>query len=100
MAALKGKVESLHKKRDSDNPKPTFGFIKAEDGQSVFFLPTSMQMMSPVGFDDLRPGMTVEYTTIDTDRGPRAIEVIVIDRRIGGRDASGPATIPTGSKRR
>lgn len=95
MAARRGIIESLNKKRDADSPKPTFGFIKPEEGgKSIFFIPTSMQQTSPVRFDDLRVGMRVEFTTIDSDRGPRAIEVLVLN---GGRiDATGGASpMPT-----
>lgn len=69
-----GRVESLNKKVP-DAPRPTFGFIVSDAGDSYFFVPSGMEMTSPVTFDQLREGMPVEFTVIPHPKGPRAIEV-------------------------
>ena len=66
-----GTVESVHS---------TFGFIRGEDSVSRFFLPSAIQHTSPVQFDGVAVGHRVEFVHIDHPRGPRAIEVRVLNQ--------------------
>ena len=73
-----GTIEHLAAKKDADPNKPTFGFIRGDDKTSYFFIPQGMQRTT-VRFDALKPGMRVEFTTIEHPKGPRAIEVRVVE---------------------
>lgn len=54
-----------------------FGFIKGSDGQDYFFHASGMQQTT-TPFADLRERDKVEFTPIEGDKGPRAIEVRVL----------------------
>jgi len=49
-----------------------FGFIRAADGQEVFFHRTSLQQLN---FDSLREGERVEFEIERGEKGPRATSV-------------------------
>jgi CspA family cold shock protein len=49
-----------------------FGFIRAADGQEVFFHRTSLQQLN---FDSLREGERVEFEMESGEKGPRATSV-------------------------
>lgn len=76
---MHGTIRSLNRRKGQVGGKPTFGFIRAQDGEEFFFVPSSMQQMS-IPFDELVEGLNVVFTPIDGDRpgkGRRAIEVMV-----------------------
>ncbi len=52
-----------------------FGFIRAADGQEVFFHRSSLQNLN---FDSLREGENVEFEVERGDKGPRAVNVRLI----------------------
>lgn len=49
-----------------------FGFIRAADGQEIFFHRTSLQNLN---FDSLKEGDNVEFEVERGDKGPRALNV-------------------------
>jgi CspA family cold shock protein len=49
-----------------------FGFIRAADGQEVFFHRSSLQQLN---FDGLKEGETVEFEMERGEKGPRATSV-------------------------
>jgi CspA family cold shock protein len=49
-----------------------FGFIRAADGQEVFFHRSSLQDLN---FDTLREGESVEFEIEQGQKGPRAAKV-------------------------
>ena len=49
-----------------------FGFVRAADGQEVFFHRTSLQQLN---FDSLREGERVEFEMERGEKGPRATSV-------------------------
>ena len=49
-----------------------FGFIRAADGQEVFFHRSSLQELN---FDSLKEGETVEFEIERGEKGPRATAV-------------------------
>jgi CspA family cold shock protein len=49
-----------------------FGFIRAADGQEVFFHRSSLQQLN---FDSLREGENVEFEMERGEKGPRATSV-------------------------
>jgi len=49
-----------------------FGFIRAADGQEVFFHRSSLQQLN---FDGLKEGDNVEFDLERGEKGPRAIAV-------------------------
>jgi CspA family cold shock protein len=49
-----------------------FGFIRAADGQEVFFHRTGLQQLN---FDSLREGERVEFEMERGEKGPRATSV-------------------------
>lgn len=62
----------------------TYGFIRGDDRIQRFFIPSSLQTTQRIGWDDLHVGMVVEFIGIEHPRGPRAIEVLILE---GGHDA-------------
>jgi len=69
---LRGKVRKL---------KEGYGFIAGDDGRDYFFHWTAMQQTSK-NFRDLELLDRVEFRPIQNEgKGPRAIEVLVIDDR-------------------
>lgn len=73
-----GTVEHLATRKGMEGERPTFGFIRGEDGISRFFIPTGLQQTT-IRFDEVKVGMRVEFTEIDHPKGPRAIEVRVVN---------------------
>lgn len=54
-----------------------FGFIKLEDGgKDVFFHASALQNAQ---FDDLREGMAVSFDVEESEKGPRAVNVVVAE---------------------
>ena len=49
-----------------------FGFVRATDGQEVFFHRTCLQQLN---FDSLREGERVEFEMESGEKGPRATSV-------------------------
>lgn len=93
---MNGTVESLNCKRDSIDGRPTYGFICDEEGDSIFFIPTSMQMTSERRFDQLQVGNKVTFTKIaNPPKGWRAIEVAWAGE---GRAKGGVAPTPAGGR--
>ena len=54
-----------------------FGFIRAADGQEVFFHRSSLQHMN---FDSLKEGENVEFDMERGEKGPRATTVRLIEK--------------------
>jgi cold shock CspA family protein len=77
--------------------KPTYGFIMGEDRISRFFVPTGLERTT-LKFAELVTGMEVEFTHIEGERGPRAIEIRVTDRRRGSGSGPGPVEVPVGDR--
>ena len=50
-------------------PDRGFGFVRADDGNEVFFHRTELTL---VDFDQLEEGQVVEFDIIDSPKGPRA----------------------------
>ncbi len=63
-----GKVEEL---------KPTYGYVRGDDGRQYFFLPSFVQ--SPHDFIDLSPGLRVCFLVQAHPRGLRATGVTVTE---------------------
>lgn len=49
-----------------------FGFIRAQDGQEIFFHRTGLQQLD---FDSLKEGQSVEFDLERGEKGPRAKNV-------------------------
>lgn len=60
-----------------DRVHATFAFIKTDNGERLFFLPSAIQRNSPRQFEQLAAGQRVKCVRIDHPRGPRAIDVKV-----------------------
>lgn len=56
-----------------DNKKG-FGFVLTPDGKDAFVHHTAIQGK---GYKTLKDGQEVECTIVDTDKGPRAVNVLV-----------------------
>lgn len=63
---MKGTIKMFNKEKG-------FGFIHTEDGQDVFFHYSSLVME---GFKTVTPGEQVEFTLEQSDRGPRAANIV------------------------
>ncbi len=50
-------------------PDRGFGFVRADDGNEVFFHRTELTL---VDFDQLEEGQVVEFDIVDSPKGPRA----------------------------
>jgi cold shock protein len=50
-------------------PDRGFGFVRADDGNEVFFHRTELTL---VDFDSLEEGQVVEFDIVDSPKGPRA----------------------------
>ena len=68
---VKGKVKWF-------NPRLGYGFIRQEDGKDVFVHYSSIQTPQPDGFRNLREGQEVEFELVENDRGPTAVNVVVL----------------------
>ncbi len=73
---MRGKVEHMAGSHPQTG-RPTFGFIRGEDGESHFFIPTGLQQTT-LRFDEIEVGMPVEFTVIEHPKGSRAIEVRIL----------------------
>lgn len=63
---MKGTIKMFNKEKG-------FGFIHAEDGTDVFFHYSSLVME---GFKTIATGEAVEFTLEQSDRGPRAANIV------------------------
>jgi cold shock CspA family protein len=63
-------------------PEEGYGFIETLDGREFFFVRDSL---SDGGWETLRPGVTVQFTERDGDKGPFATAV----RVVAGHSSSG-----------
>lgn len=70
-----GKIETLKEK---------YGFVRGEDGESRFFIPSLME--DPAAFDALAVGAVVEFTHEESPRGPRASGVRLKEVSANGGD--------------
>lgn len=59
------------------NAEKGFGFIKGEDGFDRFFHKSGLERTTK-RFDELQQNMRVVFTSIEGERGLRAIEVRVV----------------------
>jgi CspA family cold shock protein len=50
-------------------PDRGFGFVRADDGNEVFFHRTELTLAD---FDQLEEGQVVEFDIVDSPKGPRA----------------------------
>jgi len=50
-------------------PDRGFGFVRADDGNEVFFHRTELTLAD---FDQLEEGQVVEFEIVDSPKGPRA----------------------------
>lgn len=66
---MKGRIKRIVSDRG-------FGFIRAEDGQEVFFHRSGLM---GIDFNKLAEGQQVEFQVKRTDRGPRAVDVRSLD---------------------
>ncbi|HUU26420.1 MAG TPA: cold shock domain-containing protein [archaeon] len=66
---MKGKIKKVVRGRG-------FGFINAEDGQEIFFHRSALE---GVDFDALQEGNSVEFDVEEGPKGPRAVNVNVLE---------------------
>ena len=69
MIRLKGKIKSLIRPRG-------FGFISAENGEQVFFHLSALQGKD---FDFLEEGTDVEFNLTRGPKGPRAVNIRIVE---------------------
>ncbi|MBL7170862.1 MAG: cold shock domain-containing protein [Candidatus Omnitrophica bacterium] len=65
---MKGTIKKIIRERG-------FGFISAENGKEIFFHSSSL---GGVSIDNLQEGTTVEFTTEEGPKGPKAADVKVV----------------------
>jgi cold shock CspA family protein len=58
-----------------------YGFIHGADGTDYFFHRTGLEMTT-WKFDDLKTSIEVVFTAIQAPKGPRAIEIRVVDQAV------------------
>jgi CspA family cold shock protein len=63
------------------NTAKGYGFIEREGEQDVFVHYTSIRQD---GFKDLKQGQTVKFEIVQTDKGPQAREVTLVDGPVPG----------------
>ena len=66
---MKGKVKNFNKEKG-------YGFIKTEEGKDVFFHYSELKME---GFKTVEANKTVEFELIETEKGLRAINIVVVE---------------------
>ena len=66
---MKGEIKKVIRERG-------FGFISAEDGREVFFHSSALE---GIDFDALEEGTGVEFTEERGPKGPRAVNVRMIE---------------------
>ena len=54
--------------------KKGYGFITSDDGEDVFMPKTAL----PAGVTTLRKGAKIEFSRVDSRRGPQAMDVVVL----------------------
>lgn len=60
-----------------DELKPTFGYIRGDDGRQYFFLPSFV--LSPNDFIDLTPGLRCCFLVQAHPRGLRATAITLVE---------------------
>jgi len=66
---MTGKVKNFNKEKG-------YGFIKTEEGKDIFFHYSELKME---GFKTVDPNKTVEFEVIETEKGLRAVNIVVVD---------------------
>jgi len=66
---LKGTIKRVIRERG-------FGFISAEDGREIFFHRSALEGMD---FDTLEEGNSVEFNVEKGPKGPRAVNVSMVE---------------------
>lgn len=66
---MKGKVKNFNKEKG-------YGFIKTEEGKDVFFHYSELKME---GFKTVEANKTVEFELIETEKGLRAVNIVVVE---------------------
>ena len=66
---MKGKVKNFNKEKG-------YGFIKTDDGHDVFFHYSELKME---GFKTVSANQVVEFEVIETEKGKRAVNIIVVE---------------------
>lgn len=73
--AMRGVIKRIPVDRET-GARRGFLFIRPDGAEvDVFGHASAFQATSPKRFDDVREGDRVEYTEIEGDRGPKAIEI-------------------------
>ena len=52
-----------------------FGFISSDEGEDVYLAATAL----PAGVPSVKPGTKLEFSVIDSRKGPQAMSVHIID---------------------
>ena len=66
---MRGKVKNFNKEKG-------YGFIKTEEGKDVFFHYSELKME---GFKTVEANKTVEFELIETEKGLRAVNIVVVE---------------------
>ena len=66
---MKGKVKNFNKEKG-------YGFIKTEEGKDIFFHYSELKME---GFKTVEPNKNVEFELIETEKGLRAVNIVVVE---------------------
>ena len=66
---MKGKVKNFNKEKG-------YGFIKTEEGKDVFFHYSELKME---GFKTVEANKDVEFELIETEKGLRAVNIVVVE---------------------
>ena len=74
------------------NTAKGYGFIEREGEKDVFVHYTSIKQD---GFKDLKQGQAVSFEIVDTEKGPQARDVQLLD---GGKPGSRPQYVPRREK--
>ncbi|MBR3890996.1 MAG: cold shock domain-containing protein [Bacilli bacterium] len=64
-----GKVKNFNKEKG-------YGFIKTEEGKDVFFHYSELKME---GFKTVEANKVVEFELIETEKGLRAVNIVVVE---------------------
>jgi CspA family cold shock protein len=70
------------------NTAKGYGFIEREGEKDVFVHYTTIKQD---GFKDLKQGQAVSFEIVDTDKGPQARDVYLVD---GGKPGTRPRYVP------
>ena len=66
---MRGNVKNFNKEKG-------YGFIKTEEGKDVFFHYSELKME---GFKTVEANKTVEFELIETEKGLRAVNIVVVE---------------------